>query len=681
MLRIFTAPATNVARRAFRGVLAGVLAASAALPGAAAMAVETPLPPRPASQIDELFASPALREGALSPDGRYLAIVTRDKSTESVQLVDLVGATQRKVFDKPGAERSGVKWLIWKDAKTLVLRFDGVWPAGAGGKGVPANYKPTIFQIFAVDVTTGAQTKLGLGSLIDPLRKDPDSILLHAWGGSGGGAWQQQLHKVNVRTGATEIIDRSRDLSMFWSTNRDGDPVIKYDAVGRGGVKLLYREKIGAPWTTAFTLRPRDIEALPELSVLAPGPDLTSFYVATPPQDDQGTRELRLYDFKSRTMGPVIYANPSYDFDSVAFDPKDGSVRAICSIGQIRECDYLDKARQTEWLGITRFFDNERNVSIASESDDGATKLLWVSGPDEPGSYYLYRRADHSIKLVGEAWPKLTPNSLGATRQYNYVASDGQKLIGYLTRPPAAKPGDRPPLVVMPHGGPEARDSFDYDPWVQSLARAGYAVFQPQFRGSGGFGRAFAAAGDGQWGLRMQDDVLEGVEALVKAGQIDADRICIYGASYGGYVALQAGARHPERFKCVISRAGVSDLVAVQTWERKESGADSPRYRYWLKSIGDPSANRAKLVETSPITYAASYGPPVLLLHGDADDIVPLQQSRIMQEALSAAGRRTELKVYPREGHSDWDRDNELDAMDRILAFVGAAIGPSAAKP
>src|SRR5262249_34265217 len=153
----------------------------------------------------------------------------------------------------------------------------------------------------------------------------------------------------------------------------------------------------------------------------------------------------------------------------------------------------------------------------------------------------------------------IVPAELGETLIIKYAGRDGTKLPGYLTLPPG-KDGKKLPLIVMPHGGPEVRDFVRYDYWAQFLTNRGYAVFQPNFRGSGGYGKAFAEAGHRQWGRRMQDDVTDGVKALIADGTADPSRICIVGASYGGYAALAGGAFTPDLYKCVIAIAGVSDI-------------------------------------------------------------------------------------------------------------------------
>ena len=235
----------------------------------------------------------------------------------------------------------------------------------------------------------------------------------------------------------------------------------------------------------------------------------------------------------------------------------------------------------------------------------------------------------------------------------------------------------------MPHGGPEARDEFDYDRWVQALATRGFLVFQPNFRGSEGYGVAFAESGYGKWGGRMEDDITDGVKQLIASGQVDPKRICIFGASYGGYAALIGGAQRPDLYQCVVSWAGISDLGAFMRFKRGGLfvGERSPSYDYWVKAIGDPDADKARLAQASAVTYAASYVPPVLLIHGNSDTNVPADQSREMDGALRAARKDVKLTLIKGEDHTDWDLDNEQKAIGQVIDFISAHIAPAKLTP
>jgi dipeptidyl aminopeptidase/acylaminoacyl peptidase len=251
----------------------------------------------------------------------------------------------------------------------------------------------------------------------------------------------------------------------------------------------------------------------------------------------------------------------------------------------------------------------------------------------------------------------------------SYASRDGAKLWAYVT----AKAGDGPrPMVVMPHGGPEARDEYGFDAFAQFLAAQGYVVVQPNFRGSSGAGGAFTLAGHGQWGKLMQDDVTDAVKHMVEAGKADPKRICIVGASYGGYAALAGAALTPELYRCAVSIAGVSDLVEFLRSRGHENGTGSNAFYYWRDSIGDPDKNRETLAAVSPSKLASKVAVPVLLIHGEKDETVPVRQSVIMQEALRAAGKPTKLVRLPDADHywDDWDRGELLLLYQETAAFL-----------
>jgi dipeptidyl aminopeptidase/acylaminoacyl peptidase len=227
-------------------------------------------------------------------------------------------------------------------------------------------------------------------------------------------------------------------------------------------------------------------------------------------------------------------------------------------------------------------------------------------------------------------------------------------------------------MVVLPHGGPESRDHYGFDPYAQFLAAQGYVVVQPNFRGSAGFGEAFALAGRGQWGLRMQDDVTDAVKHMIDTGRADARRICIVGASYGGYAALAGVTLTPELYRCAISIAGVSDLPEMLSSERHESGSASNDFYYWRDSIGDPVKDRAALEAASPRRQAGKAAAPVLLIHGEKDETVPVRQSQIMQDALKAGGKQSRLIRLKDADHywDNWERNDLMTLYQETAAFL-----------
>ena len=623
--------------------------------------------------IAELTAEGRIHGVEVSPSGRYLAIIRHAGAADRIQIVDLLTRTQ-SVLAAPPYATFAIREVRWKGDDRLVYVYFGF---GAAASGEGAKRSPDFAfgaGLMAVDRDGSRPVTISASSIIDWLDEDPGHLVIQGRDDDTLGRWTKAL-KVDVATGKVELLDAGDASTWGWESDRKGNLVIRYERIGMsGGLRVLGRGE-DRRWQELFTVRAKDIRAMPELEILQASADPSKLYVAVKPEpgDEGDTRELRLYDLVGKTMGPRLMSVPGYDFQSVTFDETTGEASGLCYWADLFRCDLRDPAVRKDYEAMVARFGPDRSVFMHAGSSTGDVQVIYVQGPTDSGSFHVYDRKTGDVEALGSQRPTLK-DRLSPTTRVEWKSRDGFTLSGYLTTPRNAAP-DKAPLVLMPHGGPEARDNLDYDRWAQAFAARGYAVFQPNFRGSGGFGTRFAALGYGQWGLRMQDDVMDGVQALIDDGKIDADRICAVGGSYGGYVSLFAGAKAPERFKCVVSFAGVSDLVAIQKWEKSRGGADSPTYKYWLKSIGDPDRDRERLAATSPITYVKTYGPPVLLIHGEADDIVPISQSRAMEAALRKAGRSVRFIAVEGEGHSGWDSDEEAKALTEMVAFVDAAIG------
>jgi dipeptidyl aminopeptidase/acylaminoacyl peptidase len=253
---------------------------------------------------------------------------------------------------------------------------------------------------------------------------------------------------------------------------------------------------------------------------------------------------------------------------------------------------------------------------------------------------------------------------------FSYAARDGLSIPAYLTLPYGSS-GRNLPLVVMPHGGPEARDGGDFDGWAQFLASRGYAVLQPQFRGSAGFGKAFRDAGRRKWGLEMQHDVTDGVKHLIATGVADASRVCIVGWSYGGYSTLAGLAFSPELYKCGVAGAAVSDLPEMLDWVTKRQGRDLREDDYWTLVIGHRMADHDRLVATSPARHASKIRVPVLLVHGRDDTTVPIAQSEIMANALKLANKPYEFVAIDGDDHYLSKSKTGIDFLGQLERFLG----------
>ncbi len=272
----------------------------------------------------------------------------------------------------------------------------------------------------------------------------------------------------------------------------------------------------------------------------------------------------------------VPSGHPAYDVDDIVQDEDTGEILGGCYWvdtykGDFKKGDFKSAKLSANLKGLSKFFNDERNLFIVSQSNDDKQWVLLAEGPDN--AYFLYDVDAHHLSPLGDRYPKLDEEHLSKTRRFSFKTRDNVVLSAYVTEPPGSADHLRP-LVVMPHGGPEVRDKYTFDTLAQYLAPRGYVVLQPNFRGSGGFGRKFAEAGYGQWGARMHEDVMDSAKALVAEGKVDPKRVCIVGGSYGGYEAMYAAATEPDTFKCAVSFDGVSDLVGIVKFERSY-GTDS----------------------------------------------------------------------------------------------------------
>ncbi|NNJ72966.1 MAG: S9 family peptidase [Enterobacterales bacterium] len=259
-------------------------------------------------------------------------------------------------------------------------------------------------------------------------------------------------------------------------------------------------------------------------------------------------------------------------------------------------------------------------------------------------------------------------------REYTYQARDGLSIPTLLTYPLAHvnKP-ENMPAILMPHGGPQSHDKFGFQWMAQYFANRGYLVIQPQFRGSSGFGHELTRQGYGEWGKKMQDDLTDGVNHLAKKGMIDPDKVCIVGWSYGGYAALAGASFTPELFKCAISINGVSDLEEMMRTEKREHGRNHWVVSYWNKVIANQKVADDFMESISPINHVKKITAPVLLIHGEDDNVVPVDQSEEMADALESADKKFKFIEIKDEGHSiNYSNVSRLTALKAIDEFLSA---------
>jgi len=328
---------------------------------------------------------------------------------------------------------------------------------------------------------------------------------------------------------------------------------------------------------------------------------------------------------------------------------------------------FIDPKDQAAWTAAVKLFPDEY-VDFVGWSRDRGKVLVRVTGVEHGVGYAVVDTSAGKATLLGQRYEGIGPSDFADVRIATYPAADGTQIKALLTLPNGRDPKNLP-LIVLPHGGPADHDETGFDWMAQALASRGYAVLQPQFRGSSGFGWKLESAGFGEWGRKMQSDLSDGVRALANQGFIDPKRVCIVGASYGGYAALAGVTIEQGVYRCAVSVAGPSDLRTFIGGPKADPDHSST-VRYWDRFMGAKDPKDPILDVISPAKHAAQASAPVLLIHGKEDTVVPFEQSQIMERALRGAGKPVEFVTLKAEDHWLSREATRAQMLQATVAFV-----------
>jgi dipeptidyl aminopeptidase/acylaminoacyl peptidase len=626
--------------------LALVLAATAGKASDAPAAV-----PVPAEAFAEL---PFISEPVLSPDG--VSIAAKALVAGKTKLVVFKAADMSRpplVFEMDDKKINDINWA----GPNRVLLTIGM-TMEVYDQQVP------ISRLLSIDVTTNAVNVLDRKShgilAGDVLYTDPAGGWLLVASQDDIYSWPS-VKRIDLTTGAVTVAEKPRE--NVWDWYADGAGAVRAGIAYSGDRwTIWYRDKAGDPLIAIKGKREKDDDSGTVDSLRFLAGDNSGVIVTN---GRTGRFAAYHYDFRTGTIGDAIYENPEVDISSLIFDPVSGIVSGVNYEDDRRRIMWLDPKMRAIQAKIDKALPGAEN-SVVSQSNDNNRLLVWSGGASDPGVYYLYDRKAGRMDPIAQPFTRLANVELAPVSAVHYAARDGLSLPAYLTMP--LHRGDKAlPLVIMPHGGPFARDDWEYDPFVQFLANRGYVVLQPQFRGSTGYGKAFVEKGYGQFGRKMQDDLDDGVDWLVKSGKVDPRRVCIMGASYGGYAALWGAIRNPEKYRCAISFAGVTDIDAILRYDRRSFSA--PRYfkRWQTKIAGE---DKIDLDTVSPLAQAARLTIPVLIAQGEKDTTVPPRQAHQMVAALTRAHANLESVFYKEEAHGFSKPENMADFLRRMDAFL-----------
>jgi dipeptidyl aminopeptidase/acylaminoacyl peptidase len=665
--------------RAGRGVVFVLLTGCCTWMGTSLASGEPPAATPPPPPLEIFGRLPAVRLVTMSPNGKLLAMEEDKGGARQVTIFEADGGKTRHTVAIDKANK--VRRLVWSDDETLLLDVSIMHSTYCAPNVLCSN---EWFRTMSVRMDGSpprillnydGDKKLVSGSALLASRTGrPGSVTMSTMDWNEGRykqesgtrlanderkstGWFWAAYDVDSRSGKEKLLATGTQYTQEWVVDAVGVPVARSEWLPEYRTyTVLVRQ--GAAWKEIFKLKDGTMLNLAGLNLAG------TAIVALGPN---GTERSQAWSIPlDGSAVTSLHADPDFDVDVAIYDENRNAVVGVRGASDLRT-HWFDPKFASQQKSLENAFKG-MEVNVLDRSVVGRRVLVEVDSLSAPPVYQLVDFEQKRADIVAEAYPGLDPAALGQVSYFRYLARDGTSIPAFLTLPPG-RPARDLPVVILPHGGPESRDVAEFDWLPQFLATRGYAVLQPQFRGSVGYGEQFRLAGYRQWGGLMQDDVSDGVRHLIANGTANPSRVCIVGASYGGYAALAGAAFTPDLYACAVSIAGVSDLPAMIGSAKKNYGSESDSLAYWIDHIGPPTDPNT--IAKSPSRSAATVRAPVLLMHGAEDTVVPIQQSKTMERALKEAGKEVTMVTLPGEDH--WlsrsaTRTRVLQELDTFLA-------------
>jgi dipeptidyl aminopeptidase/acylaminoacyl peptidase len=599
-------------------------------------------------ELRDFFSKPERAYFRLSPDGKTLGFMQPYERRENIYVVPLPSDGKTPDFSKARrlteeTERD-ISVYFWKGNDHILYVKDF---------GGDENY-----HIVSVDVQSGKLKDLTpfpkvRASIVDDLKDDPDHVLIQH---NKRDPKVFDVYRLNLNTGDSKLVAQNPGDIANWLTDHAGRVRIATTTDGVN-TSLLYRASEKDSFKTVLTTDFRtaveplfftfDNKALYALSNR--GRDKTALVVLDP---ETGKESKPLFE------------NPDVDLDGASYSRK-RKVLTYASFNTWKEQRHVfDSETKTLFAKLQEKLPGYE-VTIQNENLAEDTFIVAAYSDRTPGTRYVYSSKSDTLTKLGEINPHIDPAHMAPMKAVTYTTRDGLKINGYLTVPVNREARDLP-VIVNPHGGPWVRDSWGFNPEVQFLANRGFAIFQMNYRGSTGYGRAFWEKSFKQWGKNMQDDITDGVNWLIREGIADPKRVGIYGGSYGGYATLAGVTFTPDLYAAAVDYVGVANLFTFMN-------TIPPYWKPYLKMmhemVGDPEKDRELLSAASPVLHADRIKTPLFIAQGANDPRVNKNESDQMVEALKKRGVEVQYMVKDNEGHGFHNEENQFDFYGAMEAF------------
>ena len=596
--------------------------------------------------LEDFFKNPEKSSFQLSPNGKFISYMKpwNDGNRMMNVFVKEIGSS-KEVRITSASERSLYGYFWINDSRIAYVQDKG------GDENI---------HIYAVDID--GQNNIDLtpfdniqARITDDLEDDPNFMLVAL---NKRNPKVHDVYRLNVNNGDLELVAENPGNISSWMTDNDGKLRI---ATTTDGVttSLLYRENETDEFKSILTTDFKE-----SVSPLYFTFDNKNIYVSSNRNRDKSA--IYKFDLVEVQETDLIFEHEQVDVYGLMRSKKREVITGVSFTTDKRQLVFFDEYRESIQNKLEAKLENVE-VALSQFSKDESKAIVITYSDKSRGTYYYYDVLNDKLEKLADLSPWLDPNNMASMKSISYKSRDGLIINGYLTLPVDYKSGDKIPVVVNPHGGPWARDSWGFDPQVQFLANRGYGVLQMNFRGSVGYGREFWEISFKQWGKTMQDDITDGVLWLIEEGVADSNNIAIYGASYGGYATLAGLAFTPDLYTCGVDYVGVSNIFTLLEtlppyWELGR--------QMMYEMIGNPETEKELLESASPLFHVDKIKVPLFVAQGANDPRVKQAESDQIVEALKSRNIDVPYMLKEDEGHGFYNEENRFDFYREMISFL-----------
>lgn len=608
--------------------------------------------------VEAFAALPSFTHARISPNGEKLAYFIEVDGQREVLIQGIDGSGAMRI---PPPKKSNFQSFRWANDNVILFR------SGMSLRRVVFRTQTSETRWFSLDLETQEFKWLGKPRkkkdrfvsqherIVDMLPNDPDHVLMELDFDLNAKA---EVYQVNVRSGRRASRKSERTGIQNWYTDNQSEVRLGNGYKNNEWITIL--KNADGRWI--------DLENMAwskRFSVEGFSNSQEVIYVSGP--SDQGTEGLFELNVRTGKVTDTIFVHDRHDMDYAFEDADTGRIEGVVYTDDFTRIQYMNADRRKIQRSLEKAVPDSV-ISILNHVKSKDWYLILVETATNAGDYYIYDRPNGNLMFVARIHPQIEPDLMADAKPVSIPVRDSTKIPGYLIVP-NGKPLENLPTIVLPHGGPYGvRDTAEWDYEAQFYASRGYLVLKPNFRGSGGYGPAFRAAGNMQWGGLMQDDVTDATNWLIKSGYSDPNRICIVGSSYGGYAALMGVIKEQGLYKCAISLNGVTDLPRLKSGDNRHTVGG----RSWTKRMGLKGASDK---DTSPYHRAEEVSAPVLLLAAADDARVPWKMTRDMHKRLKKLGKESTFVKIEKGTHHMVTAQARLTHLKAAEAFLAKHIG------